>query len=226
MHRRDVLKVLPPAILGAAFADRRDSANAQVKWSSGTAAPRLKAPAGSADCHHHVYDARFPADPKAVLHPPDALVEDYRGLQRRIGTTRSVIIQPSTYGTDNRCALAALAALGASARMVAVVDDTVTDAELKRLDGLGVRGIRFNLAQAGATTPEMIAPLATARDAARLAHPDQRARGQDPRDPADPRARAVADRVRSSRAHPAARRRHSPALRSDPGAARQGRARG
>jgi predicted TIM-barrel fold metal-dependent hydrolase len=135
------------------------SVEAQVKWSSGTAAPRLKAPANAADCHHHVYDARFPEDPKAVLHPPDALVEDYRGLQRRLGTARSVIIQPSTYGTDNRCALAALAALGASARMVAVVNDSVTDAELKRLDGLGVRGIRFNLAQAGATTPEMIEPL-------------------------------------------------------------------
>src|SRR5262249_25162765 len=99
-------------------------------------------------------------DPKAVLHPPDALVEDYRGLQKRLGTSRSVIVQPSTYGTDNRCALAALAALGQSARMVAVVNDTVTDAELKRLDGLGGRGIRFNLAQAGATTPEMIEPLA------------------------------------------------------------------
>src|SRR5262249_3474624 len=90
--------------------------------------------------------------------PPDALVEDYRGLQKRLGTTRSVIVQPSTYGTDNRCALAAVAALGQSARMVAVVNDTVTDAELKRLDGLGVRGIRFNLAQAGATTQAMTPP--------------------------------------------------------------------
>ena len=31
--------------------------------------------------------------------------------------------------------------------------------ELKRLHALGVRGIRFNLAQAGATTPEMMEPL-------------------------------------------------------------------
>jgi predicted TIM-barrel fold metal-dependent hydrolase len=159
-RRRDVLKTLSAAAVAVAFAGRGGSAEAQVKWSSGTASPKLKAPAGAADCHHHIYDARFPADAAAVLHPPDALVDDYRALQRRLGTSRSVIIQPSTYGVDNRCALAALAALGPSARLVAVVNDTVTDAELKRFDGLGVRGIRFNLAQAGATTPEMIEPLA------------------------------------------------------------------
>jgi predicted TIM-barrel fold metal-dependent hydrolase len=131
----------------------------QVKWSAGSEAAKLRAPANAADCHHHIYDARYPADPKAVLRPGDALVEDYRALQRRIGTTRHVIVQPSTYGTDNRCTLDALAAFGSEARAVAVVNDSVPDAELKRMDGLGVRGIRFNLAQAGATTAEMIEPL-------------------------------------------------------------------
>lgn len=155
-----MLKTLSAAAVGGVFMGEARSIAAQVKWSSGTASPKLKAPALAADCHHHIYDAHFPADPKAVLHPPDALVDDYRALQRRIGTSRSVIIQPSTYGVDNRCALAALSALGPSARAVAVVNDTVADAELRRLDGLGVRGIRFNLAQAGATTPEMIEPLA------------------------------------------------------------------
>src|SRR5205807_10075317 len=108
---------------------------------------------------HHVYNAKYPVDPKATLRPGDALVEDYRALQKRIGTTRNVLVQPSTYGTDNRCHLEALAAFGPGARMVAVVDDSVSTEELKRLHGLGVRGIRFNLAQAGATTPEMIEPL-------------------------------------------------------------------
>jgi D-galactarolactone isomerase len=157
--RREILKGLTGAAVASALVGRGREARAQVKWSAGTATPALKAPANAADCHHHIYDARFPEAPNAVLHPPDALVDDYRALQRRIGTTRSVIIQPSTYGVDNRCALAALAALGPSARLVAVVNDEVTEAELKRLDGLGARGIRFNLAQAGATTPEMIAPL-------------------------------------------------------------------
>lgn len=132
-----------------------------MKWSAGTEAPNLKAPPDATDCHHHIYDARYPVDPTSTLRPGDAFVDDYRARQKRLGTSRSVIVQPSTYGTDNRCLVDALAAFGATARGVAVVRDTVADAELKRLDGLGVRGLRFNLAQAGATTPEMIEPLAT-----------------------------------------------------------------
>src|SRR5215467_8895676 len=131
----------------------------QVKYSSGTEPPKLKVPANACDCHHHIYGSQYKVDPRSTLRPGDATVEDYRALQKRIGTSRNVIVQPSTYGTDNRCHLEALAAFGPTARMVAVVDDTVSTEELKRLHGLGVRGIRFNLAQAGATTPEMIEPL-------------------------------------------------------------------
>ena len=40
-----------------------------------------------------------------------------------------------------------------------VVDTSVSDADLKRMHEQGARGLRFNLAQAGATTPEMIEPL-------------------------------------------------------------------
>src|SRR5213592_2765408 len=126
---------------------------------AGLVAPKLKAPPNATDCHHHVYDAKYPVDPKATLRPPDASVDDYRALQKRIGTTRNVLVQPSTYGTDNRCHLDALAAFRPTARMVAVVNDSVSTEELKRMHALGVRGIRFNLAQAGATTPEMMEPL-------------------------------------------------------------------
>src|SRR5262245_61808170 len=139
-NRRDVLKIASAAVLVGAQA--RPAAAQTVKWSTGTEAPKLKAPANATDCHHHIYNAKFPVDPKATLRPGDALVEDYRALQKRIGTTRNVLVQPSTYGTDNRCHLEALAAFGPTARMVAVVDNTVSTEELKRLHGLGVRGIR------------------------------------------------------------------------------------
>jgi D-galactarolactone isomerase len=137
------------------------AASAQaVPWSAGTEPPRLAAPADATDCHHHIYDSRFPMAPQAVVKPADATLADYRLLQRRLGTTRNVIVQPSTYGVDNRCLLDALAQCGARARGVAVVDTSVTDAELRHLHAAGVRGIRFNLAQAGTTTLEMIEPLA------------------------------------------------------------------
>jgi predicted TIM-barrel fold metal-dependent hydrolase len=148
------------ALAAAAGAVRSDQAFAQqVPWSSGTESPKLKAPANACDCHMHIYDAKYPADPKATLKPADALVADYKLLQKRIGTSRNVVVTPSTYGTDNRVTLDAIAQIGPTARGVAVVDATVTDAELKRLNGLGIRGIRFNLVQAGATTAEMIEPL-------------------------------------------------------------------
>jgi predicted TIM-barrel fold metal-dependent hydrolase len=132
----------------------------QVPWSSGIDLPKLKVPTNACDCHHHIYDSKFPIAPTATLKPGNATAADYRLLQKRIGTTRSVVVQPSTYGTDNSCTLDGMAQLdNANVRGVAVVDTSVTDAELKRLDGLGIRGIRFNLVQAGATTAEMLEPL-------------------------------------------------------------------
>lgn len=132
-----------------------------MKYSSGSNSPRTKLPANATDCHHHIYDARFPAAANATLKPADALIADYRALQQRIGTTRNVIVQPSTYGVDNRLLVESLAAFGLkNARGVAVVNTSVTDAELKALHEAGVRGIRFNLAQSGTTTLDMVRPLA------------------------------------------------------------------
>jgi Amidohydrolase len=116
--RRDVLTTLSLTAAAGILSGYPRSASAQsVKWSAGTEAPKLKAPANATDCHHHVYNAKYPVDPKATLRPADATVEDYRALQKRIGTTRNVLVQPSTYGTDNRAHLEALAAFGPTARM-------------------------------------------------------------------------------------------------------------
>jgi len=159
--RRTLLKGASLAAVAATFsgAAGRSAHAQQVPYSSGTEAPKLKVPANACDCHMHIYDARFPAVANATLKPPDALVDDYKKLQKRIGTSRNVIVTPSTYGTDNSATLDGMAKIGPTVRGVAVVDASVTDAELKRLNGLGIRGIRFNLVQAGATTPEMVEPL-------------------------------------------------------------------
>src|SRR5262252_1637098 len=158
--RRELLKTISAgAVTGFLVGGADHAAAQQVKWSEGAEPPKLKAPPNACDCHHHIYDSQYPVDPKAVLRPGDALVEDYRAFQKRIGTSRNVVVQPSTYGVDNRVTLDAVAAFGPQARAVVVVNDTIPDAELKRMHEQGARGIRFNFAPAGATTPEMIEPL-------------------------------------------------------------------
>jgi predicted TIM-barrel fold metal-dependent hydrolase len=133
----------------------------EIKWSSGTAKPRTIAPPGAIDCHFHTYDKRFPAVAGATLLPEDASPDDYRALQRRIGTTRGVIIQPSTYGTDNRLQIASRQALGPeNFRVVAVVAEGAPDAELRQLNEQGVRGVRFNLGFPGVLTVASLKVLA------------------------------------------------------------------
>jgi len=93
----------------------------------------------------------------------DATADDYRLLQRRIGTQRTVVVQPRIHGTDNSVTLAAIRALGASStRGVAVVRPEVGDDELARLHAGGVRGIRFTLYTPthAATDFSMVEPLA------------------------------------------------------------------
>jgi len=160
VKRRTFLQGMGIAAIAAAGLSVRQASAQQVPWSSGTNLPKLKLPVDACDCHHHIYDGKYPIAPTATLKPGDAKAADYRLLQQRIGATRSVVVQPSTYGTDNSCTLDGMAQLGsATTRGVAVVDTGVTDAELKRLHGLGIRGIRFNLVQAGATTLDMLEPL-------------------------------------------------------------------
>jgi D-galactarolactone isomerase len=89
-------------------------------------------------------------------------VQDYRLVQRRTGTSRVVIVTPRYYATDNRVTLDALQQLGASARGVAVANQTVTDAELKSLNDGGIRGIPFTLGDPATAVVrwEMVEPLA------------------------------------------------------------------
>ncbi|WFU79086.1 amidohydrolase family protein [Bradyrhizobium sp. CIAT3101] len=135
-----------------------------VPNTTGSAPPRLNVPADACDCHHHIYDGRFPVSPHWKQgFPPGATVTDYRLLRRRLGTTRSVVVQPSTYGIDNRCLVDALGQLGSSSRGVAVVDTDVKDEELQALADAGVRAIRVNFVSPqtwGTTTPDMLATLA------------------------------------------------------------------
>ena len=106
-------------------------------------------PVGSCDTHMHIYDARHPAAPTALVRPPDSLVADYRRFQAALGLDRVVVVQPTTYGLDNRCQLDAVAELGDAARAIVVVDADTSADELRRLDRLGACGARFHMLPGG-----------------------------------------------------------------------------
>jgi predicted TIM-barrel fold metal-dependent hydrolase len=135
----------------------------QVPNSSGTAQPKLQAPADACDCHMHIYDGeRFPPPRPEARMQPNARLPDYRLLQQRIGTNRVVIVNPAAYFIDNEVTIDAVARIGPQARGVAVVHPSVTEAELKRLADGGIRGIRFTQfdPKSASTTMDMIEPLA------------------------------------------------------------------
>ena len=147
--RRTFLKAAGLAALGAGAVVSSPGARAQfaVPNSSGAEPAKLQAPPGSCDCHHHIYDAvRFPPVSPQSRMQTNASVTEYKLLQRRIGTTRNIVVTPAPYVTDNRVTLDAIRQLGANARGVAVIHPTITDAELKTLAEGGIRGIRFSLA--------------------------------------------------------------------------------
>ena len=122
--------------------------------------PKLVAPPGSCDCHMHIYEDRFPLAKTATFKPPNAPVPAYRKVQRDLGITRAIVVQPTAYGFDNRCTLEAIAQLGSDARGVAVVRPDVTDAELGRLTDVGVRGVRFHMQSGGALPWDALEGLA------------------------------------------------------------------
>lgn len=131
-----------------------------------TRKPQVTPPPGAVDTHIHIYSRRYPTAPTAVVKPDDASVADYLTMRRRLGVDRTIVVQPSAYGLDNSCTLDAIAEIGPSARGVAVCNVQTPDAELARLHGCGIRGLRFFMLRGGAvswddleTMSARIAPL-------------------------------------------------------------------
>lgn len=142
----------------------RSTLSQPVPHSHGLERPARRLPPMACDCHMHIFDPRFKRSPHWTRQPPLAPVAAYRRLQERLGTTRAIVVTPSTYGTDNRCTLDALAQLGPDARGVAVVGADVSGAELDELASRGIRGLRLNFVTPqswGVTTPDMLITLAS-----------------------------------------------------------------
>ena len=138
-------------------------AGISVPNSAGSNTPALSVPANACDCHLHIYDAKFAQTADAAALQALATVTEYRLLQKRLGTSRAVVVTPRNYGVENDVTLDAIAQLGSKfTRGVAVLRSDVTDATLSALHSGGIRGVRFSLytPKNAAATFEMVEPLA------------------------------------------------------------------
>jgi predicted TIM-barrel fold metal-dependent hydrolase len=113
--------------------------------------PRWTPPPAAIDTHFHIFGPaeRYPYVSDREYTPPDALPAACRHLFQTLGIGRAVLVQPSVYGADNRCAMDSAAELGVPARIIVVVPYETPDTELRRLHEGGARGVRFIIAHAG-----------------------------------------------------------------------------
>src|SRR5258708_22179373 len=117
-----------------------------LDWYAGPSVPRFKVPAGAVDAHCHVFGpgAQFPYAAERKYTPCDASKQQLYALRDPLGCSRSVIVQATCHGADNRAMIDALDHSDGKARGVATVRRSVSDAELHAMHDAGVRGVRFN----------------------------------------------------------------------------------
>src|SRR4051794_32762778 len=122
-----------------------------LTWIRETRAPNPLPPPKSCDCQFHIYGdpKKYPPKKGAYYQPPDATFEHMRGVLKTLGFERGVIVHPMPYDTDHRLLIDTLSALNPkdrdNFRATGIVKHNVTDADMARLNELGVRGARFNI---------------------------------------------------------------------------------
>ena len=108
--------------------------------------PDFVVPEHACDAHCHVFGPadKFPFAPERKYTPVDAPKETLFALHKRLGFSRSVLVQASCHGTDNSAMIDMLMSSNGRYRGVAVVGANLTEDEVTRMHEAGVRGIRFN----------------------------------------------------------------------------------
>jgi len=118
--------------------------------------PAVRLPAGACDAHVHVFGpvARFAFAANRSFTPCEAPKETLFALHAHLGIARCVVVQSNAHGFDNSATADALAARPGRYVGVALLPLDVDDATLRRMDGSGFRGVRFNfMRHLGRSTP-------------------------------------------------------------------------
>jgi predicted TIM-barrel fold metal-dependent hydrolase len=107
-------------------------------------APQVTVPDGATDCHFHIFDRPSPQIAERSYTAPPAPLDAFQHLHATLRISRSVIVQPSVYGTDNRTTLAACDSTP-QMRAIVVVDEDTPPSTLAAYRKRAAVGCRVNM---------------------------------------------------------------------------------
>lgn len=109
--------------------------------------PTFEMPAGAVDAHIHIFGPLdvYPSVEKPFYSVPDASLEQFKDVMRVLKLEHFAIVQPSFYGTDNRCLIDNLKAAGDIARGIVMIEHDADHETMRDYTDAGVRGIRLDL---------------------------------------------------------------------------------
>lgn len=108
------------------------------------------------DSHFHIIDKRFPVVLNQGYLPDEFSCEHYLARTRHYNLAGGAVVSGSFQAFDQRYLTSALSVLGPRFVGVTQLPASVSDEELKMLDGKGVRAIRFNLKRGGSEGVEKL----------------------------------------------------------------------
>jgi len=99
--------------------------------------------------------AKFPYAPDASYWPPDSPFEGLQKLHSILGLERAVIVHASCHGSDMRATLDAIARSKGKYRGTAIIDESFSESDFKKMHDGGIRAVRFNFVQHLGGRPDM-----------------------------------------------------------------------
>ncbi len=121
------------------------------EWDRQTRPPVPLPPPKSCDCQFHIFGdpKKYPLRYDTTFRQPKASFADMREVLRVLGFERGVIVHTMRYDTDHSLLIDELEALPPQQRRnfraIGIVRDDLTDAQMERLDAIGVCGARYNI---------------------------------------------------------------------------------
>lgn len=118
--------------------------------------PDFTLPRGACDTHCHILGPvdRFPYADSRPYTPAESDKTVLSALHERIGVDRTVIVQATVYGTNNRIVLDAIADRPQARRGVALIDAGTSDTDLQALHDGGIRAVRIGFIRHLWTPPD------------------------------------------------------------------------